>query len=304
LERHAAEVKAANGRFWNEVTGRFVLGIDDAGERHDYGFTFMNLEAIYYDYATAAQAESILRWISGERLVAEDTARGADIYYWRFGPRATTRRNIDWYGWFWSGPESIPWGGQVQDGGAVLGFAYHDLMARLRVYGADDAWQRLREIITWYEEVQAAGGPRKYYETADGTLQGCGKPGGLGVDCEFYESILVPQVMLSGFAGFAPTPAGVRIVPQLPRDWPKLAIERVHLQGRVVRVQLARDLIELHCTSGAGDGPLPVELPPGEWNVTLYESDGATRRLPGPPFVIGDEWLAGGTVLFSRETGN
>ncbi len=43
----------------------------------------------------------------------------------------------------WSSkPEKIPWGYQVQDGGAVLGFSYHDLMSRLIVDGADDAWLR------------------------------------------------------------------------------------------------------------------------------------------------------------------
>ena len=47
------------------------------------------------------------------------------------------------YFWGWSNPESVPWGNQVQDGGAVLGFSYHDLMARLKTAGPDDAWQRL-----------------------------------------------------------------------------------------------------------------------------------------------------------------
>ncbi|MBI4606908.1 MAG: hypothetical protein HY721_33515 [Planctomycetes bacterium] len=36
-------------------------------------------------------------WLSGRRIVEEDTSRGADIYRWRFGPRSTTRRNIDYY---------------------------------------------------------------------------------------------------------------------------------------------------------------------------------------------------------------
>ena len=49
------------------------------------------------------------------------------------------------YFWGWSNPESVPWGNQVQDGGAVLGFSYHDLMARLKTAGPDDAWQRLRD---------------------------------------------------------------------------------------------------------------------------------------------------------------
>jgi len=55
--------------------------------------------------------------------------------------------------WAWSRPESIPWGGQVQDGGAVLGFSYYDIMARLDVNGPDDAWRRLQEILAWFRDV-------------------------------------------------------------------------------------------------------------------------------------------------------
>ena len=47
--------------------------------------------------------------------------RAPDIYHWRFGPRSTTKRNLDYYFWAWSAPESIPFGNQVQDGGGCWG---------------------------------------------------------------------------------------------------------------------------------------------------------------------------------------
>ncbi|UCD28098.1 MAG: hypothetical protein JSV03_13535, partial [Planctomycetota bacterium] len=51
LRRHAEEVKAHAGKlFWNDQTGRFVCSIDIDGKSYDYGFTFLNLEAIYYDF--------------------------------------------------------------------------------------------------------------------------------------------------------------------------------------------------------------------------------------------------------------
>ena len=34
-------------------------------------------------------------------MVEGDTSTGPDIYHWRFGPRATTRRNLDYYFWGW-----------------------------------------------------------------------------------------------------------------------------------------------------------------------------------------------------------
>ena len=199
--------------------------VDLDGNLHDYGFTFLNNEAVYYGFATPEQARSIHAWMAGERTVADDTSQGPDIYHWRFGPRSTTKRNLDYYFWAWSAPESIPFGYQVQDGGGVLGFSYHDLMARLKTAGPDDAARRLVEICTWFDETQAAGGYRAYYsDPSRGTMQGGNVPGGLGLDREFFESILVPQVMLYGFLGFRPTADGCEIAPRLPADWPSLCI--------------------------------------------------------------------------------
>jgi hypothetical protein len=66
------------------------------------------------------------------------------------------RSTIETYAWMWSGPETIPWGGQVQDGG-------------------------------------------------------------LGLDQEFFESVLVPQVMLYGFMGLEPNADGFEVSPRLPK---------------------------------------------------------------------------------------
>ena len=244
---------------------------------HDYGFTFLNNEAIYYGFVTPDQASSIRDWISGRRIVEGDTSTGADIYHWRFGPRSTTRRNIDYYYWGWSNPESIPWGYQVQDGGAVLGFSYHDLMARLKVSGADDAWARLKEILTWFDETQAAGGYRAYYkDPSRGTMQGGNVPGGLGLDKEFFESVLVPQVMIYGFLGLRPSAEGLRLDPKLPRDWPELTITRIHLhervlditvRGRTVRVTPTAFLSAAASAERPPGDPLVIELPTG-WTLT------------------------------------
>ncbi|MBN1490444.1 MAG: hypothetical protein JXA69_11060 [Phycisphaerae bacterium] len=269
LRRHAAGVKAyGTQRFWNKTTGRFGT-VDLGGQMNDYGWTFLNNEAIYYDFATPAQARSIRDWISGQRTVEGDTAQGADIYHWRFGPRSSTLRNLDYYFWAWSAPESIPWGYQVQDGGAVLGFSFHDLMARLEVDGPDDAWQRLRAILVWFEETQAAGGYRAYYsDPSRGTMQGGNVPGGLGLDREFFESILVPQVMLYGFLGLKPTVAGCTITPRLPSDWPSLTVTRIHLHEHVFDITVKDETVKV--TSHTPDaGALEIEVPSG-WTVEQY----------------------------------
>lgn len=229
-------------RFWDPSKGRFVGWIDVTGTAYDYGFTFVNLEAIAYGLASTHQAEQILAWLDGTRLIEGDTSTGADIYHWRFGPRATTKRNIETYTWPWHRPQDIPWGNQVQDGGAVLGFSYHDLMARLGTHGPDDAWHRLQEILRWFREVQAEGGYRAYYaKPGRGTLQGGGPPGGLGLDREFMESVLVPQVMLDGFLGFNPTADSYTLEPRLPSDWPSLTVRGIHLHGEVLDITAYAD---------------------------------------------------------------
>jgi hypothetical protein len=170
----------------------------------------------------------------------------------------------------------------VQDGGAVLGFSYHDLMARLNVLGPDNAWQRLCEILKWFDEVQAAGGYRKYYDgSREGSMQGGGTAGGLGLDMEFFESALVPQIMLNGFLGFAPRADGFRLNPRLPTGWLELALDQIHFQNLVLRIRATRNSVEIR-KQGIRDEPMFVHLPPGQWKATWLRDDGSDLKAATP----------------------
>jgi len=267
LRRHAAEVKrTANEKFWNKQTARFYGCIDKEGKGHEYGFTFLNLDAIWYGIASDRHAAEIMDWISGRRTVAGDTSTGADIYHWRFGPRATTRRNLDWYGHGWTKPEKIPWGGQVQDGGAVLGFSFYDLMANLRVLGPDRAWQRLSELLAWEKDVWAEGGYRKYYAGGKHgtTLQGGGTAGGLGIDAEFFESSLVPSVVIYGFLGMEPRASSLGIAPRLPSAVPEIGITNLLYRGARMDVKASAKAITIALKDAPTD-PVRIELT-GRWS--------------------------------------
>jgi hypothetical protein len=289
LERRAARVKKkGNEVFWDPATQRFFCAIDKDGAGHDYGFTFLNLEAIYFGFATDEHAKAIMEWICGDRVVEGDTSTGTDIYHWRFGPRSTTKRNEDYYLWAWSNPEDIPWGGQVQDGGAVMGWSYYDLMARLAVRGPDSVAPRLKEIVAWFDDVTAAGGYRKYYDgSREGTMQGGGTAGGLGLDQEFFESDLTPQIFVAGLMGFKADPDGFSLDPRLPSDWPELTITRIRYRDLVFDVKAAKSAVD----------------------VTVVESSGA----PGRDYIVlaGDDWrpmkqplaadaIVGTTLRFTR----
>jgi hypothetical protein len=277
---HAKEVKETGNRiFWNPDTMRFVACIDEDGEKHDYGFTFLNLEAIYYDFATQEHAKAIMDWICGDRIVSQDTSQGTDIYHWGFAPRATTLRNTEYYYWAWSSPESIPWGGQVQDGGAVLGFSYHDLMARLKIKGEENAWNRLKEIVEWFDKVQEAGGYRAYYNGEhEGTLQGGGTAGGLGLDHEFTESVLVPQIILDGFLGFAPRGDGFFIDPRFPPEWQEIAVDRIFYHGIILEIKATTNTIKI-TRKGEYAEPMYIHLPKGEWKVIFISENGISSKI-------------------------
>ncbi len=268
-----------NERFWDKSTGRFVGWRDISGKPYDYGFTFVNNEAIAYGFASTEHALTIRDWIDGRRVVAGDTSTGADIYHWRFGPRATTRRNLETYLWAWSDPGGNPWGGQVQDGGAVLGFSYHDIMARLETNGPDDAWSRLREVTTWFAEVEQAGGYRTYYaDKSRGTLQGGGTAGGLGLDSEFFESALVPQTLLYGFLGFRPRLDGCLLAPNLPVTWTALTIRGIRLHDVTLDVTAEPNRVRV-LVRGRPSRPLRL-FTPGSEDSKVEIKDGLIEITP------------------------
>jgi len=268
LRKEAAAVaEVANRVFWSSETGRFVACVAADGTRPDFGYSIPNLEAIANGMASQPHAVSIFDWLDGRRLVGSDTSQGADVYRWRFGPRASTKRNTEWYKCSWIHSETIKWGGQVQDGGAVLGFSYYDLLARLRILGPTDAWKRLQAISDWHREVMNAGGYRKYYaDPARGnTLQGSNTAGGIGIDAEFFESSMLPAAVLSGWMGLAPDGKQLFISPKLPEGIDSLGVKNLRVLGSLCQVTVSGKTVEI--TAAEGSSVPPVVLPPG-WKIT------------------------------------
>jgi hypothetical protein len=281
LREHASEVKrTANRKFWNPETGRFFASINKEGKAYDYGFVIINLEAIWYGIASDEHARSILDWITGKRIVEGDTSTGEDIYKWRFAPRSTTLRNLEWYGQGWITPEVIPWGGQVQDGGAVLGFTFYDLWARLKYLGADNAWQRLTEILDWEQEVMEEGGYREYYK--DGkhgtTLQGGGTAGGLGIDWEFFESSLPPAIVVYGFLGLDPEGDALLIAPELPSACPEMGLSDFLYRGVPMDIRASQSEITLQLKENPLQ-PVVISLD-GRWTLEHSGQCGNSFYLP------------------------
>jgi cellobiose phosphorylase len=97
----------------------------------------------------------------------------------------------------------------------------------------------------------------------------------LGLDREFFESILVPQVMLYGFLGLKPTVDGCEISPRLPSDWPSLAITRIHLHDHVLDISVQGKTVHVKDHTPGGD-LLTIKVPAG-W-TTLASQGGYNRH--------------------------
>jgi hypothetical protein len=210
------EKNVADGGFYNPDTGRFAAGVNDKNVLLDYGFVMWNLEALSAGIGNDAERSSIMNWISGSRIVEGDNSTGKDIYLYEFAPRITTKKNSSDYWWGWRGGNAT-FGKQIQDGGAAICWSYYDLLSRQKSYGNDNAFARLKEIEAWYQKVETAKGYgeyfyRDYYDNLPTTydkdgneisysLQGGPSNGSLGLDYEFFESIMLYASVPLGFFG-------------------------------------------------------------------------------------------------------
>lgn len=243
--------------FWDSTAGRLIACRDVNGVAHDIGHVGLNLEAIFFEALDSQDSSSVVHWISGTRLVPSDTSQGDDIYHWEFGPRTNTVEITDWYIWtmyMWFGIDldqgsGARWGEQVQNGGGWFWHSFYDLVARQRVLGANNSWDRFSEILDWFQLTQDAGGFRAYYASHDGNLQGCGTGGNIGLDCEFIENTLVPLAFLHGPLGYRVDIDGLHLGPILPTALSHAGVNRLHFRQHFydISAESASGTIEI-CT--------------------------------------------------------
>ena len=258
--------------FWDEKAGRYIGCVDIDGVRHDLGFTFVNLEALYYGLGDFQRARRIYGWME-----TEPTSSGvADTYSkWIFAPRATTIHNPmwgdnaparekkvptkPWHVFWWPG---TPFGDQCQDGGGILYTSFYDLMDRVKYRGTQNAWARFGEIMERYRMPDRLCGGSPLYR---GEISQQENAGAVGVDLPFPESALVPCYFLYGIIGIEPTPEGLRITPNLPKGLDYAEVDSLSWHGKKLRVQVTRTSVEIsgdlerRYAVKAGDGVLVEE---------------------------------------------
>ncbi|MCX7598299.1 MAG: GH116 family glycosyl hydrolase, partial [Armatimonadetes bacterium] len=246
--------RAYNETFWDKQAGRYIGCVDIDGNRHDYGFTFVNLEAMAYGLADEEQARHIYRWMENE-----PTSTGqADTYTaYVFAPRSNTIHNPMWHPdrgkledvphqpWWFFGWLGTPYGNvQCQDGGAILYTSFFDLMARTELLGPDNAWRRWREILSrWREPDHLVGGPPLFR----GEMPQQINPGAVGTDIPFPESGLVPCWLLYGLMGVEATARGLEIAPRLPESLPWLEVRNLAYRGLPLTLRVTRQEALITC---------------------------------------------------------
>jgi len=238
-ESRAAELRALrpkvreafNATFWDEKAGRYIGWIDANGKRQDFGFTCVNAMALAYGLADKERAERVLSWLDGERTVEGDDSTGKDIYGLGIAPRVNTveaRRGTPPPVNTWNGAVNIEPGGngefgqQIQNGGAVFFTSYYDLHARQKSRGPEGIMNRWRGIEAEFSKDQLRRDPSNKFGFCEI----------VGITREFPESGLVPYFFIDGLMGMRPVTKGLRIAPQLPKDWPSATVRDFYFAGK------------------------------------------------------------------------
>jgi hypothetical protein len=200
------------------------------------GMTVVPGAMAYTDGVPASDARSRYTAALGEHYEGP-----ADIYSkWVFAPRATTRRNNYW---FFLCNLNVPWGHQVQDGGAILYTSGFDVMARARYRSADDAWARLTAILDrWSEPDHISGGPPLF--RGESTAHGSSPTStSVGTDVPFPESGLVAASFMYAFVGVEAEPDGLVITPNLPSTLSHVGVRNLYWHGKRLELRVTRDTI-------------------------------------------------------------
>ena len=276
-----------NEIFWTDRghrdgAARYIGCIDVEGQSHDYGFSFVNTLALTVGLAGPERGEAVLQWLDeGSSIDAAGAAR-PDIYHFRFGPRCTTIDNPDW----WAAHqryESYPWGDQIQNGGADLYESYYDILARLRLRGADAAYERLLAILERYAEPDRLTGGSPLF-TGE-SVQGGGTGGGAGVmSYEFPETAILAGVVLYGFLGAEARADGLHLAPSLPSDQPSLRAQNILYHGALFDIEAAR-------SEEAADETVRLRI------ACRKEEERFTFRIRGRKMVPPFEWEGPGPVV-------
>lgn len=287
-----------NREFWDDRVGRYIGCIDRLGQRHDCGFTYVNMEALAYGLGSPAQARRVYHWME-----TEPTQGGKSDTYsrYRFAPRVTTLDCSKW--WYLEGKAEIPsqpWGTHRENGGAILYTSHFDILARANLLSADNAFRRLQEILARYREPdRLCGGSPLYHGENNGWE--------VGTDVPFPESGLAPAAFLYAFLGIDARGDGLHIRPNLPRALRYAGVRNLFYRNLRLNLRVTRRVVEISSRQPGYEFRLTRPVRPGGEYIFRAPPSG---RFP-PPLASAwraawiwtpDQWRQAGSKCFARRT--
>jgi hypothetical protein len=272
--------------FWDDKKGRYIGCVDVEGHKWDFGFTFLNLEALAYGLGNKTKANLILSWLDGKRIINGDTSIGKDIYFFRIAPRSTTKA-IESEGppyWWYSlgGKISVGPGGNanfghhLENGGAIFYVSFYDIIARIKYVGSDNAFDRFLTILNEFKIDK---------------LRNRNMGWTLGITGTFPESGLVPTVFLYGFMGIDATIDGLSIRPSLPSTIQFAKVNNLMYHGKIYNITVYRDKIE-------------IETKRVHSNEPTFLAGVIGNLLPSSPYLVINKDLSSGMEIVSTVSTN
>jgi hypothetical protein len=254
-EVQKAALELYNKTFWDDKAGRYIGCVDENGTVHDYGFTYVNTEAMTYGLADKAKAQRIYHWMEHDKTSSGKT----DTYSrFRFAPRSNTMDCSQW--WYLGGKGEIPsqkFDTHLENGGAILYTSGYDVMARARYLGADNAFGRFKEMLERYEEPdRLCGGATLRYGEVNGWQ--------VGTDVPFPESGLAPASFIYAFLGIQATAEGLTIAPNLPSQLQFAGVKNLYYRGVMLDVKVTKSTVTVTSVDPEKKINVSKTLAPGE----------------------------------------
>ena len=223
--------------------GRFIEGYY-GNTQIDFGAVALNLMILETGVATEEQKALVLNWM----------ASIDDLYEYTFAPKTNTEDLENQYCWAYAAAD---YGVSCQNGGAILFVSYYDILARAQVYGANNAYERLQEIMTWFADVEEAfiasgeTNAKKffepYYNALGLTLQGRNEEGSLGLHAEFVENAILYALVPNAFFGmdtyYADDALVVEVAPNLPDAIGTWKMEQMRYAGLTYDLAVANNFV-------------------------------------------------------------
>ncbi|MDO4557801.1 MAG: hypothetical protein Q4C47_02420 [Planctomycetia bacterium] len=253
------------------------IGTDDVENvPSDDEVALLNLKAIRYGYANERQSRSILEWIHEHRITSDYLSMNENVYHGRFASVTTAEGDSGERFRSRHDPQSQTSGDPIPGDGDAADFLYYDLMAEIRVNGADEAAKRFGEIVARFDGIRTADGQRKYHDDPpgyEGPSFTVSEDTGIS-SREFSGCSALARIVLDGFAGFTPHLDGFDLEPRHPSFWRSFRVDRVVWQNQRLTFRIFRgpqDRIDV--TFRGPEREIRLRLPVGDWCISEHDED-------------------------------